>query len=680
MNYIDSQKVSQEIDSSRPVSGTQWFMISITLLLLVFPAWIRGGTARQYLTPYPWIATVILFLFLLTPYLRRGSHSSRCMLVREHVRGILRDPIFYLGTAFLCLLFIQWWNSGKALILVQGGEKVILSPAFINWLPSAMDNTGSWDMVVWFYPTFVALLMVRHGFSHPWMLKILIWGMVINASFLAIFGLVAPVLFKNYPLWLTPILPRQQMFFFSTFGYPNHAGSFFILHLGLACGLFFYYYTVDNRKAGLWIKSGVLLGIILFLFYTVHMTRCLYAIYFSWMTAVFFVSYLLFKTIKKKKNRHVQLVPIGMVIISLLLMTLFVISFLANKKKSPELWWITKPAKIIEEQLDSRLWSIKAAVKIWKDYPIFGVGGGGYSKCLLPYVGLPKEKYICLSNVHNDLMQFLCELGIVGTVLILSIFVLLVFRIAYSGVWKKPFVFFGLLGVSGVLIHSLIDLPFRSPPIIIAFVVVLAGYGMLQTKQRQEEQIIKKKGFFTSFVTRFVNFYTIFFFFISIVVWWAFTPVRQDISRNIVRDVDKKYEAKLITPRYDNVTPGQSRNASPALLRSLWWAKLLYAEYKDLHLLSAKINFDLYRNAGANNKKAAKSYLREALRSSLTARRFTTYGDIEFVKLHTAVLDALGYYLEESWCVKCFRDIYAKDIRVNLLVREFYFRRPYLFR
>jgi hypothetical protein len=671
--------MNQDVDSNPPAPVTQWVLVSITLLLLVFPAWVRGGTVRQYLTPYPWIATVVLFLFLLSPYLGRGSHSSRCMLVREHVRGILRDPVLYLGTAFLCLLFIQWWNSGKALILVQGGERVILSPAFINWLPSAMDNTGSWDMVVWFYPAFVALLMVRHGFSHARMIRILIWGMVINATFMAIFGLVAPVLFKNYPLWLTPILPRQQVFFFSTFGYPNHAGSFFILHLGLACGLFFYYYTVDNRKAGLWVKSEVLLGIILFLFYTVHITRCLYAIYFSWMAAVFFISYLLFKTIKKKKNRHFHLVPIGMVIISLLLMTLFIISFLANKKKSPELWWITKPGKIIEEQLDSRLWSIKAAVKIWKDYPIFGVGGGGYSKCLLPYVGLPKEKYICLSNVHNDLMQFLCEWGIVGTVLILSIFALLVFGIAYTGEWKKPFVFFGLLGVSGVLIHSLIDLPFRSPPVIIAFVVVLAGYGMLQTKQHQEEEIIKKRGSFTSFVTRFVHFYTILVLFLIFIVWWVFTPVRQKLSRDIVRDVERDYEAQIITPQFDSVTPGQSQNASPGLLRSLWWAKLLYAEYKDLHLLSAKINFDLYRNAKANNEKFSKSYLKEAFRSSLTARRFTTYGDIEFVKLHTAILDELGYYLEESWCLKGLRESCPKDKRVTLLLRQFYFRRPYLF-
>jgi hypothetical protein len=62
----------------------------------------------------------------------------------------------------------------------------------------------------------------------------------------------------------------------------------------------------------------------------------------------------------------------------------------------------------------------------------------------------------------------------------------------------------------------------------------------------------------------------------------------------------------------------------------------------------------------------------------LAARRYTNYGDIEFVKLHTAILDALGYHLEESWCLLKLGKAHRDDIRVNLLLREYYFRRPYL--
>jgi hypothetical protein len=341
-----------------------------------------------------------------------------------------------------------------------------------------------------------------------------------------------------------------------------------------------------------------------------------------------------------------------------------------------------KPVKFIQEQFDMKFWQIEAAAKIWWDYPLFGIGGNSYGEYLLQYVKDPQRRSFAIyhqgmANVHNDFMQFLCEFGIVGAGFLIAVFILLVVKIMTSREWKQGFVLFGLLGISGVLIHSLIDLPFRSPPVIIAFAVVLAGYGMLKPTL---EKTAGENGSFTRFVTRFINFYTILLLFIGLMLWLVFTPLRQKVSRDIVRDVEREYEAQLIIPRYDNVTPAKSQNASPAMLRSLWWAKLLYSDYKNLHLLSAKIDYDLYRNNRTNNEKKAKGYLKKAFRSSLAARRFTNYGDIEFVKLHTAVLDDLGYHLEESWCLLNLGKAHPDDIRVNLLLREYYFRRPYLMR
>jgi len=652
------------------------------MMLLVFPAWVRGGTLRKFLTPYPWLATIAFFIFFLAPYLRRIPHSQCCSLVCEQVQRILRDPVFYLGDAFLCLLYIQWWNSGKVRLFDQGTQNVTFSPPYIDWLPGAVDTNMSWDMVVWFFPAFVALLMVRHGFHTPRMVRILFWGMVINASSLAIFGLIAPILVKNYPMWLSPILPRQPVFFFSTFGYPNHAGSFFILHLGLACGLFLYYYTNRKREARLLVKIGILSVIIILQLYAIHVSRGRYAMLFSWVMTAFFIFYLLYLSTWKTSERRRKAVVIVIVITCLIVCGSFVLYLTAKDDILTELATMSKPGKFIEEQFDMKFWQIVAAAKIWINYPFFGIGGGGYREYLLQYVKDRKKRSFAIynrgmANVHNDFMQFLCEFGIVGTGLLTAVLILLVIKILNTKEWKRGFSLFGLLGLSGVLIHSLIDLPFRSPPIIIAFVVVLAGYGMLQHDQGK---VTEKKGSIIRFVTKFVNFYTILFLFVSIILWLVFTPIRQKASRDIVREVEREYYAKFMIPRYDSITPGKSQNASPAMLRSLWWAKLLYSEYKDLHLLSAKINFDLYRNAKAENKKDTRTYLKEAFRSSLAARRFTTYADIKFVKLHTAILDALAYYLEESWCLRCLRKKYRKDIRINLLVREYYFRRPYLYR
>jgi hypothetical protein len=288
-------EISNNDGSSGCLSGSDWLRLSPIMLLLVFPAWVRGGLVRRFLAPFPWLSAITLFVFLLAPYLRKTSHPHGCLLIRQKIQRILQDPIFYLGAAFLCQLYIQWWNSGKVRIFEQiegGARNVTFSPPYIDWLPGAVDSILSWDMVVRFFPAFVALLIIRHAFSRFRMVRMLFWGLVINASLLAIFGMIAPFLTKNYPTWLTPILPRQPVFFFSTFGYPNHAGSFFILHLGLACGLFFHYYSNRKEETRVSVKIGILTAIVLLLFYAIHLSRSRYAILFSWAMAAAFMLYL----------------------------------------------------------------------------------------------------------------------------------------------------------------------------------------------------------------------------------------------------------------------------------------------------------------------------------------------------------------------------------------------------
>lgn len=659
-------------------------VVFVIMALLMFSAWARGGTLRQYLAPYSWLAVFVFLIFLLAPYLRGTSHSHRCLLVSQQVRRVFRDPMFFIGIAFLCLLYIQWWNSGKVRIFEQiegGGQNVTFSPPYIDWLPGAVDTTGSWDMIVWFFPAFVALLIVRHAFSNSRMIRLLFWGMIINASLLAAFGLVAPILAKNYPLWLTSILPRQTVHYFSTFGYPNHAGSYFILHLGLTCGLLFYYFTNRKEETRLRPNVRILFLIALLLFSAIHLTRSRYAILFAWVMAVLFTACLL--RLLVRENPYARKTAVYAIIITGFLVTGSLALYISAKDDvRSKLSTLASPGKFIRDQFDMKFWQVKSAAEIWRDYPLFGIGGESYREYVMQYVKDPKRRSFAIynrgmANVHNDFMQFLCEFGAVGVGLLVAVLVLLTVKIIRSRQWKNGFVLFGLLGLSGVLIHSLIDLPFRSPPIIIAFTVVLAAYGMFC---QPGENTYRDYGPVTRFVTRFINFYSILFLFIVLVLWLAFTPLRQKASADIIRSVEREYNAKLIVPYYDNVTPAKSQNASPILLRSLWWAKCLYADHKNLHLLSAKVNFDLYREFKPRDEKKAGKFLKDAFRSSLSARQFTTYGDIQFVKLHAAILDAMGYHLEESWCLKNLGKIHRDDIRVNLLLREYYYRRPYLIR
>jgi O-antigen ligase len=682
MEEIEMMSIGGHDESQRDVWKCQvlnradLLILIVIVLLLVFPTWRRGGTIREYITPYLGMAVAAFFIFLLSPYLRRISHHHGKLLVEERIRGILKDPIFYIGALFLVLLYIQWLNSGKVYTLENKAREVLFSPAPIDWLPGAVNTLKSWDMLVWFFPVFAALLMVRHGFPGTRLIMAVSWSMTINSAFLGIIGIIAPLLGKKYLSWLSfiLILPPGSRSSFSTFGYSNHAASFFLLHLGLACGLFLYRRII--------IKTGILLMIILLEFYALQLTRSRFGIIFSWVIAAFFVFYWLYLFMKRIPKKRLKSVFITWAVI--FLTAAGSIGFYLTTKAGilSELSTMTKPGKFIKEESDIKLWYISSALDIWRHHPIFGVGGGGFGDYLLYYERPLSKKYIVLhrpgkANVHNDFVQFLCEFGIVGVVLLAAVLVLLAAKLLKNKEWKQCYVFFGLLGMSMVLIQGLIDLPFRNPAVLISFAVMLTGYGTLKPGQLKKEVSAQKRSF-TPFVTRFVNFYTIIFFFIIISVWWALTPVRQKMSRDIVREVEKSYYAQLIIPPYDHVTPGKSGNASPSLLRSLWPAELLYGEFKDLHLLSARINFDLYRDSKANNEEDAGKYLLKAFRCSLAAQQFTNDADIDFINIYTAVLDELGYYLEESRALKALLDSYPDDIRLNLLVREYYVRRPHL--
>ncbi|MCX6581017.1 MAG: O-antigen ligase family protein [Candidatus Aminicenantes bacterium] len=682
---------SQDNNLKRQVlTGADIVVLTTIISLLVFPTWRRGGTIREYISPYLGMAVAAFFIFLLSPYLRRTSHRHGKSLMEDRIKGILRDPIFYIGVFFLIPLYIQWWNSGKVYILEDKAREVLFSPASIDWLPGAVNTLKSWDMLVWFFPAFVLLLIVRHGCPGKQGFIIISWSMAVNSAILGIIGIIAPLLGNGYLSWLTSIfiLPPYSRFsfsnsgYFSTFGYANHAASFFLLHLGLTCGLFFYYYIDRKQHRRIILKTGILLLIILLQFYTLHRCHSSYGMLFSWLIMAFFVFYGLYLFIRENPKRRVKAGFIVTGAILLLVVVLAGLYFTARGDILSELSTMKKPGKYIKEQSAVKFFFISAALDIWRHNPFFGIGGGSYSEYLIYYERPNSTRYTEThergkANVHNDFIQFLCEFGIVGIGLLTAALVLLAVKIVKNKEWKQGFVLFGLLGMSGVLIQGMMDVPFRNPSVIISFVAILAGYGTLKRRE-QNNEVSYKKDSFTKFVTRFVNFYTILFLFIIIASWWALSPVRQKVSRDIVRDVEREYYAKLITPQYDNVTPGKSQSASPSLLNSLWWAKVLYGDFEDLHLLSAKINFDLYRDLKSNREKKAKKYLLAAFRNSLAAQPFTTETDTAFIKIYTAILDELGYYLEESLCLKVLLDSNPDDIRVDLLVREYYIRRPHL--
>ena len=86
------------------------------------------------------------------------------------------------------------------------------------------------------------------------------------------------------------------------------------------------------------------------------------------------------------------------------------------------------------------------------------------------------------ANAHNDAMQFLCEFGIVGSELML----IATFAFAWPFLQQlrrniTPALTLAGVGLLAALLHSLIDLPFRNPGILYAWLAVCGVAGVIGT-------------------------------------------------------------------------------------------------------------------------------------------------------------------------------------------------------
>ncbi len=111
-------------------------------------------------------------------------------------------------------------------------------------------------------------------------------------------------------------------------------------------------------------------------------------------------------------------------------------------------------------------------LKMWRDRPIWGTGPGTFPWVFPFFQSLPAERYSIL-HAHCDPLELFAEYGVLGSSVLIAgmCLAILPVRLAASsmqrfGGWRLETI--GLtLALCGVLLHSLVDFPFRHPAIIL---------------------------------------------------------------------------------------------------------------------------------------------------------------------------------------------------------------------
>ncbi len=450
-------------------------------LLTAFLIWVHGGTDPAHMTVVPWLCLGAIEVMLLLPPVRKSETLDAAR--RRTVIEILRDPVFWLAGAVLFYLLVQTLNGGCELVYNAELDNWAFALPPLGGGPYCIAPAEADQLLYWLLSAFVAVLVVRHGTTKRAKLYLLRM-LVANGAALSLLGVVQNIAGTAHLFWMKP--PTE--YFFASFAYANHAGAFFTLLFVINGGLFLHAaLDVDERVHTRWLLATLVMNFVGAMF---SLGRA--SILFSW--GMLFVGGLFAMVYAWPRLNLSERMRTGILgVVSVALATVFFFFVYPHNKVREELSTI-EWGGVFARLFGDRWLQTATAFRIWEDHPWFGVGGMGYRH----YVGLylEKEKWALLhrgtDNVHNDCVQFLCEHGAIGFGLMLAAVVvlllpivrrLLIARHAGRDKWDgerwlvfriSPITLAIVAGATITFVHSVIDIPFRSPAILVTWAIALA--------------------------------------------------------------------------------------------------------------------------------------------------------------------------------------------------------------
>lgn len=470
-------------------------------------AWLHGGARADALLPtIPWLWAFLFEALLFFP--QRHPHEDPVQARRRVWHDMKRDPLFYTTLVFLFLLVIPFTNRGlcpscDAALIAQGA---VASPA-VPFIPYCLNAAEHFGVFIWFLPTLTAMLAAKHALSRSGkrlLMEMLVW----NAAALAVLGFIQRATGATSAFWgTTPAAPD----FFSVFGYANMGGSFFTMALAFSVGLWQTRVgevaalprldkangSISKQRLNRFIQAHYACVAVVLNFFGALFTLSRAAVMLSAILAGLAFLYYECSLLLARHHRAKRVKSAAFVFLSGLIF-LFAVSVFAPDNLSKEMKSLD--AISVADRVSGRAqYHSRVAMAIFKDHPVWGVGGWGYRHYFADYLTEEEAKHVQVTggaNVHNDYLQFLCEHGLAGAGALLAIFVMLLvpifsdwYRLLLAARFTKsdkappmpraiyclpPGTFWILLGNLALMIHAFGDCPMRSGACLSTFFVTLA--------------------------------------------------------------------------------------------------------------------------------------------------------------------------------------------------------------
>ena len=402
----------------------------------------------------------------------------------KNLRALIRFIPFWLGLFVSAYIIVQAVNVSWSFDLGTDGRLHPFARDSIGWLPTGVATPwrmmNPWRMFLIFAPCWLTTCAIWCGCRRPKAMRYLLWVIAINGCLFAGVGILQSVTHAGKMLWFFEKPVRTQTFW-GLIVNPNHASAFMNLGLAAALTLFLHYTGRQGRdftKGGAYLMllpTSAVMGIGIFQ----AMSRA--GIIVTVLIVLSFLSILalrLFRYLREDGNKALIVVFCSALLVLLGVAVTGMKSAVNKIELEREIRSLFAVAN--DPEGDTRFFVNEASWDLFRKRPAYGWGAG----CYRYFINLTQRNYPELNRrnvrlqivyAHNDYMNSLCDLGIVGsvpifaTLLALPLFVLLFRRRGVDGAFLT-----GLAGIAAVMLHAALEFFMQHPLVALQFAIFFA--------------------------------------------------------------------------------------------------------------------------------------------------------------------------------------------------------------
>lgn len=460
-----------EARAAVPLHPLERALVVFASLHLCFLPWAIG-------TRTPWAQCVSLafavlcFVLALWPRRYTGDLTSGKDFTLHTWPRLLRFPVFWLGLGLILYMLIatlnpswQWIGTG----IVSYLQRI---PS-IKWLPSGVDAPfalmNGWRAMVIYGAAWLLACSLWIGLTRRGAVQAILVVLVSNGAVLALIGILQKMTEAKKILWF---IDSPASYFHSTFVYKNHAGAYFNLVLVATLALAAWHHVRALRRLERSSPAPV------FLFGVIVAAACVFMsgsrtamLLLGGYLVVSVIVYLIWRS--RDRGGASNPAVSGLLAALGLAFAVAAASFLNLDKSIEQIKRLTTVDQ--KNSIDARVMARSATLDMFKADPITGWGPGSFRHAFpnfqqhYPEIFRSGRHILFWDHAHNDYVQALAELGVVGVMFPVLTLLWAIVKFCRLGALAHPAFLLTFIGLGLTLAHAWVDFPLSNPAILATF-------------------------------------------------------------------------------------------------------------------------------------------------------------------------------------------------------------------